>query len=127
MPDPEIEAFARIIVRHIRDAAIRSNDAALRDDVSHAVGRRWREAASKGDPKELARVLIPDIVDDTVFYLLNAIDQGILQLSFTAPNGKTAELHEDGRGELGGWYMGSDGWRASYSEERVVDDFSDLK
>ena len=31
------------------------------------------------------------------------------------------------RQELAGWYIGSDGWRAKYSKERFVDDFSDLK
>jgi hypothetical protein len=58
--------------------------------------------------------------------LLQAIDQGLLRLSFTSANGEIVDLAEEGLGELSGWYMGSGGWRASYSHERFVDDFSDL-
>ena len=32
-----------------------------------------------------------------------------------------------GMGELAGWYMGSDGWRSKYSQQRFIDDFEDLK
>ena len=81
-----------------------------------------------GDVKAISKILIPDIVDDTIFHLLHAIDQGVLRLSFTASNGKTVNLPEDGLSELAGWYMGTnDGWRGTYSKERFVDDFSDLK
>ena len=75
----------------------------------------------------IARVLIPDIVDETVSQFLRAVDQGLLQLSFNAANGKTVDLCKDGFSELVGWYMGSDGWRSKYSGQRFVDDFSDLK
>jgi hypothetical protein len=74
-----------------------------------------------------ASVLIPDIVDDTVFQLLRALGQGLLKLSFTSSSGNIVDLAEDGLGELGGWYMGIPGWRSTYSEERFVDDFSVLK
>jgi dipeptidyl aminopeptidase/acylaminoacyl peptidase len=36
------------------------------------------------------------------------------------------DLTKDGASELGGWYMGSEGWRATYSKERYIDDFADL-
>ena len=65
-------------------------------------------------------------MDDTVFHLLQAIGNGLLNLSFTAANGKKVNLPTDGLGELAGWYMGTGGWRALYSEERFVDDFVDL-
>ena len=71
-------------------------------------------------------MVIPDTVDETVFHLLRAIDQGLLKLSFTAANGKKVDLPTDGLGELAGWYMGSGGWRSLHSKERFVDDFSDL-
>jgi hypothetical protein len=71
-------------------------------------------------------VVIPDVVDDTLFYLLQAIDTGLLKLSFTASNGKVVDLPTDGLGELAGWYMGSGGWRRMFSKERFVDDFVDL-
>jgi len=70
--------------------------------------------------------VIPDAVDEAVFNLLRAIDNGHLKLKFTASNGKQIDLPKDGLGELSGWYMGTGGWRAMYSKERYVDDFSDL-
>ncbi len=38
-------------------------------------------------PEAFADTLIPDIVDDTIFYLLHAIDDGGLKLTYTADNG----------------------------------------
>jgi hypothetical protein len=89
------------------------------------VAERWRQAL-QGSPEDAIRVAIPDCVDEAIFCLLDAIDQGILQLSFKAESGEVFDLAEDGAGELGGWYIGSGGWRARYSTERFVDDFKDL-
>jgi hypothetical protein len=71
-------------------------------------------------------VVIPDAVDETVFNLLHAIDQGALRLRYVTSDGRQVDLTEEGLGELAGWYMGSGGWRALFSAERYVDDFADL-
>ncbi len=123
---PEIEEFAKGLVECVRDAAIQSNDMELGPTTVSPVGRRWRQAGLSESNKDLVHVVIPDAVDEAVFYLLKAIDDGILRLQYTATNGKTVDLAIDGREELGGWYMGSGGWRALYSKERFVDDFADL-
>ena len=120
----EIEEFGRMLVERVRDAAVRSNDRALTEE--HVLAKRWKEAASSGIPAVFADVLVPDIVDSTLFYLLHAIDSGRLRLSFMASNGNTVDLSAKGLGELAGWYMGSGGWRAQYAKERVADDCSDL-
>ena len=124
MPSPEIEEFAKLLVEKVRDAAIRSSDAVLPPNTDHAVAKRWREAGRNGDLKSIASVVIPDVVDDTIFYLLHAIDEGLLKLSFAASNGKQVDLYKDG--ELAGWYAGDD-WPMKYSKERFIDDFSDLR
>lgn len=121
---PEIEEFARIVVEKIRDTAIESNDRALSEQ--HILAKRWKNAAVGGSPDEFAKVLIPDVVDSTLFYLLHAIDDGLLKLSFTASNGKSIDLSKEGLSELAGWYMGSGAWRAQYSRQRFADDFADL-
>jgi hypothetical protein len=126
MPIPEIEEFAKILVQRVRDSAIQSCDRQLQPGARSPVAKRWREAASDGEPGIIANVIVPDCVDETVFYLLQAIDQGLLQLSFSASNGKTVDLAAEGLGELSGWYMASGGWRAMYTTERFVDDFADL-
>jgi len=126
MPIPEIEEFAKILVEHVRDAAIQSNDREMNPDAGSPVAKRWREVAAAGNVEALLKTVIPDIVDDTVFYLLQAIDEGLVTLSFIASNGKVVNLSKEGLGELSGWYMGSDGWRATHSKERLADDFSAL-
>lgn len=127
MPNPEIEEFARLLVEQVRDGAIQHCDRWLRAENRDPVAKRWKEAASDAELRSVAAVLIPDVVDSALAQLFWAIDQGLLKLSFTASNGNTIDLPKDGVGELCGWYMGSDGWRAMYSKERFVDDFSDLK
>ena len=124
---PEIEEFGKMLVEWVRDASIQSNDMVLRPTVEAPVAKRWRLAARNGTSTTFARVVIPDIVDDTIFYLLRAIDEGLLKMAFTASNGNVVELTTQGHGELSGWYMGSGGWRAMYSAERFVDDFADLR
>jgi hypothetical protein len=127
MTNTKIEEFAKILVKQVRDSAIRDCDRKLRQDARGPVAKRWKELAQNGKLEAVADVLIPDIVDDTVFQLLRAIDQGHLKLSFSASNGERVDLTEDGLAELGGWYMGVPGWHSMYSEERFIDDFSDLK
>ena len=126
MPSPEIEEFAKLLVQQVRDVAIGDCDVALRPNAAGPVFKRWKEAAHKGNLESIVGIVVPDAVDDTVFHLLDAIDNGLLNLSFTASNGKKVDLSTDGLGELAGWYIGTGGWRALYSQERFIDDFADL-
>jgi hypothetical protein len=126
VPNLEIEEFAKTLVQQVRDAAIKSCDGALQPNAAYPVAKRWKEAGLGGNLESIASVVIADTVDETVFHLLRAIDQGLLKLSFTASNGKEVDLPVDGLSELAGWYVGSGGWRALYSKERFIDDFSDL-
>jgi hypothetical protein len=125
MPTQELEEFARVLVQHVRDAAIGSSDRRMQSNSRSPVAKRWREAA-RSTPEAFANVLIPDIVDDTIFYFLQALDQQVLALLFEASNGKRVDLPKEGLGELSGWYMGSSGWRAMYAKERFNDDVADL-
>jgi len=70
-------------------------------------------------------VLIPDSVDAAIYFLLKAIDDGVLRLMVVDSSGKEIDLNEDGSGELAGWYVGPDGWRDQYSTERLVDSGDD--
>jgi len=97
----------------------------LRSDAADPISKRWKDA-SAGDPASFAKVIIPDVVDDTIFQLLQAIDGGILTLSFTASDGRTVDLTAEGMSELAGWYLGIPGWRSTYSTERFTDHYSGL-
>jgi hypothetical protein len=123
MPSAEIEEFGKLVVRHVRDMAIRDSDMRLRADAKGPIAERWQYSGA--DP-EAVRTVIPDVVDTAVFFLLQAIDNGLLRLKFASDTGSEIDLGEKGLGELSGWYMGSGAWRAMFSEERFVDDFAVL-
>jgi hypothetical protein len=116
----QIEEFGRLLVQHVRDAAIQDCDKLLQESARSPVAKRWREATDKQS------AMIPDCVDETVFCLLRAIDQGLIQLSFRSESGETVDLYSEGLGELGGWFAGRDGWRSDYSSQRIPNDFADL-
>jgi hypothetical protein len=122
MPRRAVEELGELLVRHVRDVAIRSCDLQLTSQSDTPVAGRWRQAALAGGavPPE---VLIPDCVDETILAFLRAIDQGLLRLSFTATSFDTVDLREASGGELAGRYGG---WRAKYSKERFAEDFADL-
>jgi hypothetical protein len=124
---PEIEEFAKRLVSEVRDPAIISCDGQLQAHANSPVAKRWRENMKDAASKALAVSMIPDCVDDAVFYLLHAIDTGALHLTFVASNGNVVDLTNDGLGELAGWYMmGKQGWR-SHSQQRWVNDLEDLE
>jgi len=123
MPTSEIEEFAKLLVENVRDAAIRNCDDLLQPQANSPVARRWRD--TKVAPSSLDAI-IPDVVDEVVFSLLQAIDEGALRMKFISRTGREVDLTEEGLGELSGWYIGSGGWRAMFSKERYEDDFADM-
>jgi len=128
MPSPEIEEFAKILAEKVRDVAIQSCDREFHPNAGSPVAKRWKEAAQNATPDEFARLLIPDVVDSTMFHLLHAIDEGFLKLLYSASNGKGVDLNTEGLGELAGWWGGgSGGWLAKYAKERFVDNVGDLE
>jgi hypothetical protein len=127
MPNTEIEEFAAILVKRVRDEAIRGCDRTLRQDAKGHIAKRWKDLIQEGSPEALVRALIPDIVDATVCQLLRSIDEEVLKLSFTTSNAKTCDLNEEGFSELVGWYAGIPGWRSTYSDERFSDDYADAR
>ncbi len=126
MPTPEVEEFARLLVSHVRDEAIASCDINLRPSGRSTTALRWRKAIESRTQQDFAREIIPDCVDEAIFYLLHAIDEGLLPLRFVASNGETTDLTKEGRSEMAGWYAGTGGWVAAHSKERFNDDLSDL-
>jgi hypothetical protein len=118
MPTREIEEFASTLIREVRDAAVRDADLNLRPNAGSVTAKRWRKAGPNGPPPD---VLVPDCIDEALYFLLNAIDQGTLRLKYVSAAGTEVDLGRDGLGELAGWYIGPDGWREKYSGERASD------
>lgn len=127
MSNAEIEEFAQLLMRDVRDRGIRDCDNLASPRGAGPIARRWREAADAAGGTIPAAVAIPDCVDQAIANLLRAVDDGTIRLQYVSKSGKVVDLTQEGLGELTGWFMGSDGWRAKYSKQRYVDDFADLK
>lgn len=127
MVAPEVEEFARLLMTHVRDMAVDGCDMSLRAKSKDPTANRWRQKMQPGQVHALAAEMIPDCVDQTLFHLLWAIDEGRLRVSFTDSSGKTVDLTEIGESEMAGWFaMGTGGWKAAYSKKRFNDDLADL-
>ncbi len=123
MDNKEINEFAKSLVKYVRDTTLRECSAMLEAQAASPVAQRWK---GLGVAPERLSVVIPDVIDETIFNFLQAIDQGLLRVAYKSSSGQAVDLTESGQGELSGWYMGSGGWRAMFSEEPYADDFSDL-
>src|ERR1700744_5957391 len=97
MIQKEIIEFAKILVQHVRDTAIKSCDARLRSNNSKSpIAHRWQNALKTGDMLKFGETIIPDCVDDTIFFLLEAIDQELLNLTLNNLNNETINLTQEG-------------------------------
>jgi hypothetical protein len=121
----ERERFARLLMGLVRDQAIGECDRLAQGSVRGPSGTRWQEVIAQGSPLHALAELIPEVVDQTLFQLLDAIDNGALPRSWQGEDGSVEPLREVGRCEMAGWLAGGD-WPREYSEQRRHDYFSDL-
>jgi hypothetical protein len=121
-----LDEFAQRLITSVRDEAIRSCDALAQGSVGGALGERWRATLGSATAAEAMRELLPDVVDQVLFHLLDAIDNDRLPLAW--PDGSNIRpLEELGQGEMGGLLMmGEDGWIDRYSSQRHFDPLAGL-
>lgn len=119
----EIKEFAKTLVKKVRDQSIGQCDILLNPEAKGPSAKRWQAAIQGGSIPELLNTVIPDCIDTAIFYLLCAIDDGSLNMTYKSHHGKAINLSENG--ELSGYYAGMN-WIIDYSSERYVDDFKDL-
>ena len=122
----ELARFARLLMTLVRDCAITECDRLARGEISGPSGERWRQVIAEQSARDALLELIPEIVDATLFELLDRIDNGDLPLAWQAEDGSTAGLRELGGWEMAGWLAGGD-WPKGYSEQRFHDYFTDLR
>ena len=115
-----VEEFARRLVELVRDQAIRSCDVNLRPTSSNAIASRWRSVLASNESKEAFSTLLPDVVDEVIFQLLDAIDGGSIVVCAGGPGDERVDIAESGSWELSGWYASGD-WPKRYSAERFHD------
>lgn len=117
-----IEEFGRLLVEWVRDRAIKNCDKRFRAEARYSSALAWKNMARDEAVHKAMLTIIPDVVDETLFCLLSAIDQEVLRLSFVSQKGESEDLIKSGMGELAGWYLTDEGWAARYSQERLTPD-----
>jgi len=117
----ELNDFAELLMRVVRDRAISTCEAFAAGRMGGPDGERWNTVLAGRDARSAVAELIADIVDQTLFYLLNSLDNGDLPLALRRANGSCVDLYDLGRSEMAGWFLGPDGWRARYSTHRFFD------
>jgi hypothetical protein len=122
----ELDRFARLLMGLVRDRAIGECDRLSRGSVRGPIGERWQEVMAQESPQDALLELIPEVVDQTLFQFLDAIDNGGLPLRWEGEDGSVEPLIEIGSKEMAGWLAGGD-WPDRYSNERRHDYFSDLR
>ena len=116
----ELHRFAEMLMRWVRDPSIDSCDTLASRRMFGPTGERWRDWLAEPQAREAMSQLIPDIVDEVLFKLLHALDQGDMPLAWRRENGTYVDLYDLGRSEMAGWLVGTgpDCWRARYSSKR---------
>jgi len=102
-----MQEFGRLLVRVVRDEALQMADE-REVPARSAMAKRWGDLDD-----ETIRSVAPDIVDQTLFTLMDALDNGHLHLLYVTEDGEKVDLCEDGFGELAGRYLE---WRQSGPE-----------
>jgi hypothetical protein len=127
MSEDERDRFAEQLVRLVRDEAIGECDRYVAGAMRGPQAKRWAARVEQGDVRAALTEAIPDIVDEVLFRLLDAVDNEQLALGWLTEDGRCVPLEEVVQGEGAGWYIGGeDGWRPRFSQQRFVDDAADL-
>lgn len=90
--------FARTLVNEVRDVSLANLEASLDTRGSNPMTERWKahdESAENG--AEFVRRLLPDVVDEVIFNLLEAFDNDLLDLHMQNASGL---MRLGGSGEL---------------------------
>lgn len=122
----ELDEFAEQLMRVVRDRAVVACDRLLSGQMVGPQGERWKRVAA-GNAREVLVALLPDVVDQVLFELLNAVDNGEFPLAWRDSLGALRPMGDLGSGELAGWLMGSPGWRDRFSSQRFNGDNAGLR
>lgn len=116
----ELQRFAEMLMQLVRDQAIAECDALASGRMGGAIGDRWRRLIADRRTRTAVQELIPDIVDETLFRLLHALDNSDMPFRWRREDGSYVDLYDLGKSEMAGWLVGSDPdcWRARFSKQR---------
>jgi len=122
-----IRQFADTLMQFVRDESISNCDRLADGRTRGPQGDRWRHALGELTAQDAVSLLIPDIVDQVLFHLMDAIDNDQLPLAWQRQDQSHVSLARAGHGEMAGWVaMGKGGWIERFSKQRFNDYLADL-
>jgi hypothetical protein len=122
-----IRQFAETLMQLVRDESISACDRLADGRTKGPEGEVWRQTLSDLTTPDAVSLLIPDIVDQVLFHLMDAIDNHHLPLAWQGQDHPCVSLALAGQGEMAGWVaMGKGGWIERFSKQRFNDYLSDL-
>lgn len=119
----QIDEFGKKLIEQVRDQAISSREV-LGNPYSKSPARLRLNQFDEKCVDHVLDVLVPELIDETLFYLLRSIDGGHIRLLYVADDGQKCDLEADGLGELAGWLNGEDGWVERYSKFKLIEPLS---
>ncbi len=120
MANGALDMFGAVLMRRVRDVAIREVDRAIRGDQRSSGGRRIQVLLkhSNSDSRELLMQFVPMVVDITLHYVLWMFeDERALKVSLDTASGNVPSLRDISDG-LSGELYSPKGWIARFSQER---------
>jgi hypothetical protein len=112
---PLVDEFGKKLIESVRDDALTSS-AVLRNRLSHDPMRKRLNRYDRKCVDDVLDLLIPDLIDTTLFHLLRSLDGGDIKLVYVSDDGRACDLEEEGLRELAGWLEGDDGWITRFSK-----------
>ncbi|MBA3940100.1 MAG: hypothetical protein C0520_02695 [Sphingopyxis sp.] len=112
---PEIDEFGKKIIQLVRDPTIMSAEI-IRNKFSRSPTRLKLNSYDEEIVQEILDIVIPKVIDNTIFYTLRAMDGGGLRMIYRSDAGNACDLDEEGMGELAGWLFGDEGWIKTFSQ-----------
>lgn len=115
-----LDYFGRVLMKEVRDRAIRGMDMTLSGHMKGESAERIRKALRKFSVEDIEALkwLLPQVVDSTIHHMLWTLERYediIVTVQVGSELGKSLAEISDG---LCGEMEGEDGWIALYSKER---------
>jgi hypothetical protein len=98
-----IRQFAETLMQLVRDQSISDRDRLADGRIRGPLGDRWRQALGELTAHDAVKLLIPDLVDQVLFHLMDAIDNEHLPLVWQRQDQSHVSLAQAGHGEMAGW------------------------
>lgn len=111
----EIDEFGEKLVRFVRDPVIEAAEV-LKNRLSKGPTRQKLNAYDAATVSAVLDIVVPEMVDDTIFHLMRAIDFGDIRLSYRSDADRDFDLEEIGMQELHGWLFGDESWIHRFSK-----------